>query len=189
MDYINDIKKFEPQNEQEFTDKELILSYIQANISDVLLRDNKIAHLTSSGFIMNPELTKALMVHHNIRNAWAWTGGHCDGDSDLLKVALKEAKEETGALNIKPLGNKIASVDVLTVPGHVKRNKYISSHLHLSIAYILIMDEAEELHAKWDENTDVAWFDVEKITEDNFSKDDIYLYGKLIDRAKKMSLL
>lgn len=36
------------------------------------------------------------MIYHKIYNSWAWTGGHSDGDNDLLHVAMKEAKEETG---------------------------------------------------------------------------------------------
>ena len=43
------------------------------------------------------------MIHHNIYNSWSWTGGHADGDKDLLYVAIKEAKEETGVKNIKAL--------------------------------------------------------------------------------------
>jgi len=61
-----------------------------------LLRDNEIAHITSSGFILNKSLDKALLIHHNIRNVWAWTGGHADGNSNLLEVAIQEAVEETG---------------------------------------------------------------------------------------------
>lgn len=183
-DYINDIVAFEPENAQEILDKELLLNYIYDNNSDVLLRDNKIAHLTSSGFIMNRALTKVLLVHHNIRNRWGWTGGHCDGDPDLLKTAIREAKEETGLSNIEPLSKKIVSIDILTVPRHLKRGEYINSHLHLSVAYLLVADESEPLKIKWDENTGVAWFDIEKFTEENFSSDDVYLYGKLITRAE-----
>ena len=49
--------------------------------------------MTSSGLIFNKNLDKILMVHHNIYNTWSWTGGHADGEDDLLKVAIKEAKE------------------------------------------------------------------------------------------------
>ena len=94
MDYIQAIKNFEPMNEQEQNDKKLILKFIKKN-DDVLYRDNEYAHMTSSGLIFNEKLDKILMVHHNIYNTWSWTGGHADGEADLLKVAIKEAKEET----------------------------------------------------------------------------------------------
>ena len=43
------------------------------------------------------------MIHHNIYNSWGWTGGHADGNSDLIKVAIKEAQEETGIKHVKPI--------------------------------------------------------------------------------------
>ena len=49
------------------------------------------------------------MIFHKIYNSWSWTGGHADGDSDLLKVAIKEASEETGLKNIKPISKDIFS--------------------------------------------------------------------------------
>ena len=43
---------------------------------------------------MNKDKTKVLMIYHNIYNSWSWTGGHADGDEDLLYVAIKEAKKK-----------------------------------------------------------------------------------------------
>ena len=106
MDYIQAIKNFEPMNEQEQNDKKLILKFIKKN-DDVLYRDNEYAHMTSSGLIFNEKLDKILMVHHNIYNTWSWTGGHADGEADLLKVAIKEAKEETSVENIGVLDENI----------------------------------------------------------------------------------
>ena len=62
--------------------------------------------MTASGFIVNEARNKTLMVHHNIYNSWSWTGGHADGDSDLLAVALREAREETGIVNVTPLSRE-----------------------------------------------------------------------------------
>ena len=66
MDFETEIFKFIPQNEQEYNDKKILLDYINRYKDNVLLRENKIAHITSSGFIMNPLLDKVLMIHHNI---------------------------------------------------------------------------------------------------------------------------
>ena len=112
MNYKEAIKRYEPINEQEASEKKVILEYIEQYPHNILLRENELGHLTSSGFIMNKDLTKTLMVHHNIYNTWAWTGGHADGDEDLLYVAIKEAKEETGVTKIEPLMEEIASVDI-----------------------------------------------------------------------------
>jgi len=188
MDFETEIFKFIPQNEQEYNDKKILLDYINRYKDNVLLRENKIAHITSSGFIMNPLLDKVLMIHHNILDTWAWTGGHADGDPDLLHVAIKEAQEETGVLNVTPLSKKIASIDILPVFGHNKNGLYVSAHLHLSIAYVLICDELEPLKVKPDENSGVAWLEIEKITRENFDSSDVYLYSKLINKTKQYGL-
>lgn len=178
--YIEEIRSFVPHDAQEAGDQEVILWYIERFGDTILTRENPIAHLTSSGFIMNPQRTKALMIHHNIRNTWAWTGGHLDGDSDMLAVAMREAMEETGVSHIRPLSHKIASIDILPVFGHVRRGQYVSAHLHLSIAYILICEESEMLQIKPDENSGVRWFGVNEIAMPAFSADDVHLYGKFI---------
>jgi len=186
MNYIKQIIEFIPSNEQESQDKELILDYIKRFPHNILLRENEFAHITSSGFIMNNTLDKALMIHHNIRNTWAWTGGHVDGDTDLLHVAIKEAKEETGINTATALTKNIVSMDILPVYGHVRRNKYVSAHLHLSVSYVLIASEKETLIVREDENSDVNWFSLDKFTEDYFDVNDVYLYNKLIHRAKQI---
>ncbi len=187
MDYIKQILDFNAANYQEAQDKKVILDYIEKFSDSILLRENEFAHITSSGFIMNRALDKVLMVHHNIRNTWAWTGGHADGDTDFLHVAIKEGTEETGIKNIIPLSKNIASLDILPVYGHVKKGKYVSAHLHLSIAYILIASEKEKLVINEDENSGVSWFPMDKFTERNFDIYDIYLYKKLIQRAKQIN--
>lgn len=184
MNYIKEINEFIPENEQELQDKRLMLDYIERFPNDILLRENEIAHITSSGFIMNDELDKVLLVHHNIRNVWAWTGGHADGDPDFLYVAIKEAREETGINNVKALSDNIASIDILPVYGHMKRNKYVSAHLHLSVSYILIASENEKLVVNTDENSGVKWFTLDRFTHKYFDDNDVYLYNKLINRAK-----
>ncbi|KKH67456.1 hypothetical protein DU75_05775, partial [Methanosarcina mazei] len=102
MNFKEAIQRYKPINPQEKMDKEVVLDYIDQFYENILTRENKIAHMTSSGLILNKSLDKILMIHHKIYNTWAWTGGHADGMSDMLDVALKEAKEETGVCNIEP---------------------------------------------------------------------------------------
>jgi len=103
MRFIEDIKNYKPYNEQEEKDKKLVEYYID-NFKDILTRENELAHLTSSAFILNKDKSKVLMIYHNIYDSWAWTGGHADGEEDLLVVALKEAKEETGICSSSFIG-------------------------------------------------------------------------------------
>ena len=154
------IRSYQPMNEQEERDKELILHCLETE-KNIFTRQNRLAHMTASAWIVNPERTKVLMAYHNIYHSWSWLGGHADGETDLLKVALKEAKEESGIYHVKPVSEKIYSLEVLTVDGHVKRGEYVSSHLHLNVTYLLQAEETDVLHIKEDENSSVGWFSLE----------------------------
>ena len=184
--YREEIEAYLPQNEQEEADRLMILDYIRRFPDTVLTRDNPIAHLTSSGFVVNADATKVLMAHHNIYKVWAWTGGHADGDGDLLAVALREAREETGVTHIRPLSPAIASLDILPVWGHVKRGKYVCAHQHLNISYLLTADESDPLRTCEGENSGVAWLPADRLLEltNEWQMDGVYT--KLLARARAL---
>lgn len=184
--YADDIRSYAPKNEQEATDQRIILEYIEGYPQTVLTRENEYAHMTSSGFVVNADATKVLMAHHNIFKVWAWTGGHADGDSDLLAVALREAQEETGVSHIRPISTAIASLDILPVWGHVKRGKYVAAHQHLNVTYLLTADETDELAVREGENTRVGWLSADKLLEytNEWQMDSVYL--KLLARAREL---
>ena len=74
--------------------------------------------MTASSWLLNATHDKVLMIYHNIYHSWAWTGGHADGDRDLLAVAKREAMEETGVTEIRAISEDIFSLEFLTVdPG------------------------------------------------------------------------
>lgn len=183
MNYKSEIEKYIPSNLQEESDKNIILDYIE-RYDNVLLRENKIAHITSSGLVLNRSLDKVLMVHHNIYNTWSWTGGHADGEKNTLKVAIKEAVEETGVNDIFPLTENIVSLDILPVYGHIKKGKYVSAHIHLSISYVLIANEEDTLVVKEDENSGVKWIKVSEIEKLSNEPYLINIYNKIIEKAK-----
>lgn len=182
MNYINLIKNYKPFNEQESKDKEIILKCIDT-FEDVITRNNEIAHLTSSTFVINKNRDKVLMIHHNIYNTWSWMGGHNDGDYDFLNVAMKELEEETGVSNGKVIGSGIFSLDVLDVKSHIKKGKYVAPHLHLSIAYLVEAHESEKLSIKEDENSGVMWIPVDKLNK--YIKNEphmLKLYNKFLEK-------
>lgn len=175
------IENFVPFNEQEKADKEMMLEYMNT-FKDVLTRENKMCHFTASSWIVNKERTKVLMIYHNIYQSWAWTGGHSDGDENLLHVALKEAKEETGVKNLKVLDKDIYSLEIITVDCHIKRGEFVPSHLHLDCCYLFEADENEALRIKEDENSGVKWIDINKVTEVTNEPKMVPIYQKLNDK-------
>ena len=156
-----DIEKYVPCNEQEARDKAIILDFIDKN-ADAFLRTNLIAHMTASAWIVNGKRDKTLMVYHKIYDSWSWTGGHADGERDLLAVALRECREETGVKNVRAVSRDIFSLEVLTVDGHEKRGEYVPSHLHLNVTYLIEASEADTLHVCAGENSGVRWFTPEE---------------------------
>jgi len=183
------IEKFNPYNEQEEVERKIMLKYIN-DFDDVLTRQNEYGHFTSSALVLNKERTKILMIYHKIYNSWAWTGGHSDGDSDLLYVAMKEAKEETGIKNVAPISKNIYSLELINVNGHEKREKYVGSHVHLNVTYLLEADENEKIHIKEDENSGVKWVPIDKILEvssEPWVRDRVY--AKIISKMKKDGII
>ena len=156
-DSIRQIENYPPFNEQEEKDKALILGWIRNN-ENAFSRENTVAHITASAWVVNKDRSKVLMVYHNIYNSWSWLGGHADGETDLLSVAIREVKEEAGISNVRPVSEEIFSLESLTVDGHVKKGNYVSSHLHLNITYLLEADSEEQVSVKADENSGVMWF-------------------------------
>lgn len=187
MHWIESIKRYTPYNEQEKKDKEVIL-YCIDTFGDVLTRNNEIAHITSSAFAVNRTKDKVLMIHHNIYNSWSWTGGHADGEEDLLAVAIKELKEETGVNNIRPVTSGIFSLDILTVLGHTRRGKYVSAHLHLSVAYLVEADENELLIVNEDENSGVKWIPIDEVNAYTNEPHMQKVYKKLISKIKELTI-
>lgn len=156
------IKSYIPFNEQEEVDKQTILSFIDS-FDDVLTRQNSYGHLTASAFVVNEDLTKALILHHNIFDGFIYPGGHADGEYDLYSVALREVSEETG-LDVVPLiDNSIFALQALPIKGHIKRGKYVSAHIHYDILYLLVAKniDMDKIRILETENSQVKWCDLE----------------------------
>ena len=181
MTFFDQLRSFVPFNEQERSDKRLILQYAD-QFDNLFTRENELAHLTASCWIVNPERTKVLMAYHNIYDSWAWLGGHADGMEDLLAVALKEAAEESG-VDAAPIINDIFSVEILGVNGHVKRGNYVSTHLHLNATYLLQASEAQTLREKPDENSGVRWFALSDVLPNIREPEMRVVYQKLMDKC------
>ena len=161
MNIEEQIESYRPCCEQEERDKALILAYLRAN-DDAFLRTDPVAHMTASSWTVNPARDRVLMVYHRIYDSWSWTGGHADGDRDLLRVALRECREETGVRQLRPVSEEIFSLEILTVDGHEKRGVYVPSHLHLNVTYLLEASEDDALKTCEEENSAVRWFTLEE---------------------------
>ena len=182
MTLLETIRAFTPGCEQEEADRRLMLHYMEL-FPQLLTRENETAHFTASCWIVTPDQSRVLMAYHNQYDSWAWLGGHADGERDLLSVALREAREESGLREVRAVREEPLSLEILAVQPHEKRGKFVPAHLHLNLTYLLEADPAQALHSKPDENSGVRWFSpwdaVQAASEASMRP----IYRKLIDRV------
>ena len=186
MNIEQQIADYKPYNEQEAHDQ-AVMRQLLATQPDLFTRENQVAHMTASSWLLNATYDKVLMIYHNIYHSWAWTGGHADGDRDLLAVAKREAMEETGVTEIRTISEDIFSLEILTVDGHEKRGVYVPSHLHLNVTYLLEADPELPLRIKEDENSEIGWIGVEEIQRRSTEKWFVErIYSKLCKKAQSL---
>lgn len=164
MGLAEDVMAYQPVNEQEHVDRELILGRL-AHDPHVADRSS-LAHLTTSAWTVDAAGERVLLCYHNIYDSWSWVGGHADGELDLAAVAACELAEETGVTRARLVdagAGGIASLEVLTVDGHVKRGRYVGSHLHLNVTYLFVADPSLALRKKPDENSGVRWVALDEV--------------------------
>ena len=184
MNIYEQIHRYVPFNIQEEKDKANILAFLDT-YENTFFRENEIAHMTASAWVVNGKMDKVLMAYHRIYDSWSWLGGHCDGDEDCLRVALKEVQEESGIVHVKPLSEEIFSLEVLSVDSHYRKGIYVPTHMHLNVTYLLQADDKDELIIKEDENASVAWFSLDEALQRSTEKwfvDNIY--SKLNDKLR-----
>ena len=182
QELIRAIERFRSDDAQEMADRDAILQAVAMDGARTLTRENMLFHFTASSIIVNPARTKTLMAYHNIYQSWAWTGGHADGDSDMLAVALKEANEESGVTGLRPLSDAPISLEVLHVVRHIKRDKPVPSHVHLNLTYALEADDTLPIRSQPEENSRVGWLDIADVPRLVSEPPMIPVYHKILSR-------
>ena len=158
------LKNHNPTDPQEIIFTEQITKFIQEN-PDCFERSLLIGHVTGSAWIVDKSRQFTLLTHHRKLDKWFQTGGHCDGDSDVLNVALKEAQEETGLLDIQILSPNIFDIDIHEIP----ERKGIPAHLHYDVRFLFEADINEKFTVS-SESTDLAWIALSKVSKLNDSE-------------------
>jgi len=119
-------------SEQEVTFKRDMIAFVQAH-PECFERSLLHGHVTASAWLVNKEGTHVLLMHHAKLDTWLQLGGHCDGDSDVLRVAIKEAQEESGIMHIVPVSEDIFDIDVHRIPANSREPE----HDHYDVRFLL----------------------------------------------------
>lgn len=185
MDHIQQLQSFQAANEQQLFTKDTILRYCEL-YPDILSRENTEAHMTASAWIVSSDGERVAMIWHNIYKSWAWTGGHCDGDGDLLSVAMREAREECGLKSLRPVRREPVSLEIIPVPQHEKNGRTVGTHQHLNATFLLMADRDEELCHNPGENSGAAWMTPEQVFAECSEPAMISIYKNLCERASEI---
>jgi len=114
-------------------------------------------HLTGSAWIASPSGDAVLLTHHRKLGRWLQLGGHADGESDLLRAALREAREESGLAQLEvvapgPPPPLPLDLDVHEIPARGAE----PAHLHYDVRFLLLADPAQPLVVS-DESHALRW--------------------------------
>lgn len=142
-----------------------------AETPDCFERSHASGHITGSAWLLNPAGDKALLTLHRKLNKWLQPGGHADGDADTLRVALREATEESGIQGIYPLSECIYDVDIHTIPAHPASGA--PEHLHYDVRYLLRAPHESFIVSH--ESKALAWYSAQELERLSPAADDSVL--------------
>lgn len=141
---------------------------------DAFQRTHLPGHITGSAFIVSGDFRQTLLVHHAKLNRWLQPGGHADGDTNVIGVALREAEEETGITRLELLSPTIYDLDIHPIPAR----KDFPAHDHYDIRY-LIKASTLDIITVSEESHDVRWVDLAELERYNTEPSLLRLREKL----------
>lgn len=142
--------------EQQFVDR--FIELLQH--PDAFQRTHLPGHITGSAWISDTEGKAVLLTHHAKLNKWLQPGGHADGDENVMRVALREAEEETGLTTLKPFYDHIFDIDIHPIPARGD----MPEHLHYDIRYWFQADRNSDLVVT-EESHDLRWVSLDELPE------------------------
>ena len=108
-------------------------------------------HITGSAWVVCPQRQRVLLTHHRKLEKWLQLGGHSDGDANTLRVAQREAKEESG-LSVRPIDSSVFDIDIHTIPPR----GVDPEHKHYDVRFLFEADDSAPLTVS-DESNDLRW--------------------------------
>ncbi len=141
---------------------------------DCYQRTHLPGHITGSSWIVDSSRSSVLLVHHAKLNRWLQPGGHADGDEDVLRVAQREAEEETGLKKLKIISSVVFDIDIHLIP----QRKDFPAHDHYDVRFLFEADTQEPIIVS-EESHDVKWISLSKLETYNAERAVVRLKEKL----------
>jgi len=145
------LKQHQPFDADEAEMLQQIIEFV-AEHESCFERSLSIGHITGSAWIIDHQRSHVLLTHHRKLDRWLQLGGHSDGDSDTLAVALREGREESGLEELQPVSDAIFDVDVHLIPARGDE----PAHYHYDVRFLLAADRHSPLTIS-SESKDLGW--------------------------------
>ncbi|RVU86440.1 NUDIX domain-containing protein [Leucothrix sargassi] len=126
--------------------------------ADCFERHLLIGHVTGSAWVVNQAGTHTLLTHHKKLDRWLQLGGHADGESDILKAALKEVDEESGLATFEPVSDALFDIDIHAIPARGAEPE----HFHYDVRFAVKAVGSDDYSVS-DESHDLQWVDITKL--------------------------
>ena len=118
-------------------------------------RSLQAGHVTGSAWLFDVSGLHVLLINHKKLGMRIQLGGHADGDGDILRVAMREAREESGLGSIEPVSTRIFDIDVHQIPARPGEPE----HLHWDVRHALRATGDEECTPS-DESHELRWVEI-----------------------------
>ena len=123
-------------------------------------RTRRDAHFTGSAWLVSGDGRRVLLTHHRKLDRWLQLGGHADGDTDLARVALREAEEESGLPDLEIEGG-VFDIDRHLIPARGEE----PAHWHYDVRYV-VRARGSEQFAVSAESLALRWWSIADIAAD-----------------------
>ena len=119
-----------------------------------------IGHFTGSAWLVSGDGRRVLLTHHRKLGLWLQLGGHADGDTGLMRVALREAGEESGLYGLA------AEKDIFDLDRHrIPARGSEPEHWHYDVRYVVRAGASEDFVVS-DESHALAWREIDGVAAD-----------------------
>ena len=164
-DLVAKLRAYVQADSRETQMRDRVVAFLATDGLAAFARTNGGGHITASAWIVDPPRAHVVLLDHRKLGRWLQLGGHVDGDVDVRRAALREAREESGLRSLRVLGETLYDVDVHRIPARGREVEH--DHYDLRFAFeadpwepLLRNDEAHDL--RW-----IALIDIERYAIDD----------------------
>ena len=134
--------------------------------------------MTASSLVLNELRTHTLLTRHAKLRKWLQLGGHCDGDVNPLRVAQREAMEESG-LDVIPIMNEVFDLDIHEIPVHGDE----PAHYHYDVRFALQVKGSDAYRISG-ESLDLRWVQLDEVPKYNSEESILRMIHKIRSIAR-----